>query len=117
MSGQLAHAGDEEAIHETNLLAPKDGDEPLHVAVEEIEKTRLFAAFLQGNEAADGRAVDECYLNCHRAIGHLRREISLRSGRLDTRHLVFREQEELLLVEKEREERHVLVEHVDRLLR
>src|SRR3954470_470276 len=117
MSGQLAHAGDEEPVHEANLLAPKDGDEPFHVAVEEIEETRLLAPLFQWDEAADGGAVDECYLNGHGAIGHFRGRIALGRRRLDAGHLLFRDEEELLLVEEEREERHVLVEHVDRFLR
>ena len=58
MSGQLADAGDEESVHEADLLAPEDGNEPLGVAVEEIEKSGLFAAFLERNESADRRPVD-----------------------------------------------------------
>src|SRR3954468_11304212 len=117
MSGQLTHAGDERPVHEAHLLAPEDGNEPLQIAVEEIEETGLLAAFLHRYEAADRRAVDESYLNSHRAIRHVAGGLAIRRRRLDAGHLLLRHEQHFLFVEEEREEGRVLVQEIDRLLR
>src|SRR5690242_690871 len=117
MSGQLTHAGDESAVHEAYLLAPEDRDEPLQIAVQEIEEPGLLATFLQRHEAADGRAIDERYLNGHRAVRHVGGGLGVGRCRLDAGHLLLRDKQHFLFIEEEREERRVLVQEIDRLLR
>src|SRR5512138_3108664 len=114
MSGQLTHAGDERAVHEAHLLAPEDRDEPLQIAVQEIEEPGLLAAFLEGHEAADARAVDERYLNRHRAVRHVAGGFGVGRRGLDARHLLLRHEQYFLLVEEEGEKGRVLVQKIDR---